>query len=324
MSLRMRRAVSLLAPGLLIAALAAPARAVPPDPEALVTQGRKLSLAGNQDGALALYRQALALRPSLFDAHLGAGIALDLKGDYAEARTHLAKAIELAPPGTSDLVLGAMGVSYAFQADAKDAAVYYERLFDEQVKQGNLAGAAATANALGRVYLESGIPDQAATWYQRGYDTAMKQTGMPAREAAVWDFRLKHAAARIAVRRGDVSAAERDLAAVKAIVDRPDGADQKPDYFYLEGYVDFYAGRYRQAIAVLEQASQKDPFLVCLLAQSWEKAGDRAKALEYYRKVLAINSHDIQNAFARPLATKKVAASEDPVHHPHRHHHHVR
>ncbi len=306
MSLPRPRSVALLVVGALIAGLTvAPRAAGRSDPEALVTQARKLSLAGDQDEALALYRQALAARPDMFDAHLGAGIALDLKGDYKEAREHLAKAIELAPPGTSDLVLGAMGVSYAFEADAKNAAVYYRRLFDEQEKAGNLAGAAGTANALGRVYLESGLPRDAAEWYRRGYDTAMRQKDMPPREVALWNLRLKHAEARIAVRSGDVVTAHRDTDEVQAIVDRPDGADQKPDYFYLKGYVEFYAGNYRQAIAALEQANQKDAFIVALLARSWEKRGDTAKALEYYRKVLTLNSHDIQNAFARPLATKE-------------------
>jgi len=295
--------------GLSAAAIPVAARqpAAPADPEALVTQGRKLSLAGHQDEALALYQQALAARPDLFDAHLGAGIALDLKGDYAEARTHLARAIDLAPQGATELALEAMGVSYAFESDAKDAAVYYQRLFDGQEQAGNLAGAAATANALGRVYLESGDPDEARTWYQRGYDTAMKQKDMPAREVALWNLRLKHADARIAVRSGDVVTAHRDTDAVQAIVEKPDGADQKPDYFYLKGYVEFYAGNDRQAIAALEQANQKDAFVVALLARSWEKAGDPAKALQYYRQVLTLNSHDIQNAFARPLARRKVA-----------------
>jgi tetratricopeptide (TPR) repeat protein len=289
------------------------------DPMALANQARRLSLAGQQDEALALYRRALAIRPDLFDAHLGAGIALDLKGNYTEAREQLAKAIDLAPPGASEVALEAMGVSYAFEADATGAAVYYQRLFDDQDKAGNLAGAAATADALGRVYLESGDPEQASAWYHRGYDTAMRQQDMPAHEAALWKLRLTHAEARIAVRGGDVIAARRDTDEVKAIVDQPGNADQKPDYFYLAGYVEFYAGNYRAAIAALDRANQKDAFILTLLARSWEKIGDTAQALDYYRKVLTINSHDIQNAFSRPLARRKVAAlaSEDPVHHAH-------
>ena len=69
----------------------APAR--PDDPQQLVKRARKLNSEGKQDEALTLYRQALKLSPDLYEAHLGAGMALDPKGDYAEARQHLAKAI---------------------------------------------------------------------------------------------------------------------------------------------------------------------------------------------------------------------------------------
>jgi len=289
-------------------ALASPPQAGRPDPVALATEGRNLSVHGKLNEALARYQQALALDPKLFDAHYGAGLVLDLQGHYTRARQELTSAIALAPPGARDLALEAMGVSYAFQADAAGAAVYYRRLFDRQLERGNLDGAAGTANALGRVYLESGDPAHAREWYRRGYDTAMRQTGLDARAVALWKFRLAHADGRIAVRRGDVAAARRAVATAKAIVDSPIGADQKPDYEYLVGYVDFYAGEYPAAIAALRQANQKDAFILGLLAQAFEKTGDLARAREYYAKVLTVNAHDLQDAFARPLAEKRLAA----------------
>jgi hypothetical protein len=44
-----------------------------------------------------------------------------------------------------------------------------------------------------------------------------------------------------------------------------------------------------------------------LLAESYEKTGDAARAKQYYGKVMAINSHGPTNAFARPVARKKLA-----------------
>ena len=76
-------------------------------------------------------------------------------------------------------------------------------------------------------------------------------------------------------------------------------------YPYLSGYVAFYLGDYKTAIAELQKADQKDPFVLSLLAQAYEKSGDKAQALDYYRKVLTINSHSPTNAFARPLAKRK-------------------
>ena len=61
------------------------------------------------------------------------------------------------------------------------------------------------------------------------------------------------------------------------------------------------------AIADLQKASQDDPFILLLLAQSYEKSGDAARAKEYYQKVMANNGHGPTNAFARPVARKKLA-----------------
>jgi tetratricopeptide (TPR) repeat protein len=269
---------------------------------------RKLSLEGKLTEAAALYQRAIDRDPKLFDAQYGIGLVLDLEGRYAQAREHLKTAIALAPPGAEELALEAMGVSHAFEADAAGAAPSYTRLFDEQIQAGNLAGAAATANALGRVYLESGDPAHAKTWYQRGYDTAMKQADMPARERGLWQMRLDHAEGRIAARAGDEPTARRHVAAVKKIVDEPGNADQMPDYEYLVGYVAFYTGHPAEAIAALKQANQKDAFILGLLAQAYEKQGHAAAARETWQRVLAINSHDIQNAFSRPLARKALSS----------------
>src|SRR5437016_5055303 len=67
------------------------------DAQALVKQGQKLNSEGKQDEALKLYKQALEKVPNSYEAHLESGVALDLKGDYAAAREHLKKAIEVAP-----------------------------------------------------------------------------------------------------------------------------------------------------------------------------------------------------------------------------------
>ena len=64
-------------------------------------------------------------------------------------------------------------------------------------------------------------------------------------------------------------------------------------------------GDYKTAITELKKANQKDPFILVLLAQAYEKSGDRQQAIAYYRKVLQINTHNPTNAFARPLAKEK-------------------
>src|SRR6266849_944063 len=84
--------------GVLLAAQ--PSSSAASTPLDLVKQGQKLNSEGKQDEALALYQQALQSSPNRYEAHLAAGVALDLKGEYQEARHHLDKAIALASPDT--------------------------------------------------------------------------------------------------------------------------------------------------------------------------------------------------------------------------------
>lgn len=281
----------------------------PADPMELVKEGRKLNAAGKQDDALALYARALEANPNLFDAHLAAGVALDLKGDYAKARQHLEKAITLAPAEARGQALSAMGVSHAFEGKAGEAARYYQQLFDAQVKAAAFDGAAATANALGRIYLESGDVANAQKWYVAGYDTAKRIAKLPPDQADLWELRYQHALSRIAARKGDAAVAATHAASVKAIVDKGGmNAEHLPVYHYLVGYNALYLKQYDKAIAELSTADQRDPFILGLTAQAYEKKGDMAKAREFYEKVLESNAHNVQNAFSRPLARSKLAA----------------
>jgi tetratricopeptide (TPR) repeat protein len=276
------------------------------DPLELVKQARKLNSEGKQDAALALYRQAIERSPDLFDAHLGAGIVLDLQANYKEARQHLSRAIEVAPDGGKNQALSAMAVSYAFERDTAGASRFYRQVFDRQESSQDLGGAAETANALGRIYLESGDFDNAFKWYQTGYETSRRQPNIPADQLDLWNLRWAHAQARIAARKGNADEARKQTAAVKALLDKGTNDDQKIQYPYLAGYVALYLKDYQTAIAELEKADQRDPFILVLLAQAYEKSGEAAKAHAHYTQALASNAHSLNNAFARPLARKKA------------------
>ena len=272
----------------------------------LVKQGEKLNSEGKQDDALALYRQALEMSPNLYEAHLASGIALDLKGNYPEAREHLAKAIEIAPPGSKQQALRAMAMSYAFEGNASEAAKFEQQVFDARSSAHDYIGAAEIGNELARIYLESGDTANAYKWYQSGYETAQRKSDLIDADKNLWVFRWEHAQARIAARRGKADEAQQHVAAAKAALDKANNPDQARFFPYLTGYVAFYAGDYKTAIADLQKADQRDPLILALLGESYEKSGDRPQAMDYYRKVLASNAHNPTNAWARPLAQKKL------------------
>lgn len=278
------------------------------DVKSLVDQGKKLNDQGKHDEALKLYEQALAKDPNSYEAHTEAGVTLDLKGDYAKAREHLQKAIDVAPADQKNRAMRVMAFSYAFEGNASEAEKLHKQVFDTLLSKSQFEQAAGVANEIARIKLETGDVDGAEKWYKTGYDTAMRKADMKDTDKNLWAFRWEHAQARIAARRGKKDEAQKHVAAAKAALDKANNPDQAEYFPYLTGYVAFYGGDYKTAIADLQKADQEDPFILALLAQAYEKSGDKARAKEYYEKVLTRNGHGPTNAYARPLAKKKLGS----------------
>jgi Flp pilus assembly protein TadD len=276
----------------------------------LLRQAQQQNNDGKQDEALATYSKVLALSPNDLDAHLGMGAVLDLKGDYAEARRHLSKAIEIAPADAKERAWRTMAMSYVFECNMAEADKLEKQVFDARMGRQDFIAAADIANETARLYLECADVDNAENWYRTGFQTAGRKTDVKDTDKNLWLFRWENAQARIAARRGQRDDAQKHIVAAKAALDKANNPDQARFYPYLTGYVAFYAGDYKTALTDLQQADQKDPFILSLLAQTYEKSGDSAQATEYYRKVIASNAHNPTNAFARPLARKKLASAK--------------
>jgi tetratricopeptide (TPR) repeat protein len=279
------------------------APAQPADAASLASRARRLQVNGQLDEAAALYTQALAVDPELFDAHLGLGYTLDLQGRYEPAREHLRKALSRASAESRATARSALAISYVFESNTAEAARHYQQVFDDQVAAAALDGAAATANAIARLYLETGDLTKAQAWYRTGYDTAKKLSGLPADQVDLWEMRWRHAQSRLAARQKDAAGAQAHAAAVKALIDKGgENATQLPIYQYLIGYNAFHLGDYEVALAELQKADQRDPFILALEARSAEKRGDAAAAKAFWTKVLAQTGHSLQNALVREQA----------------------
>jgi tetratricopeptide (TPR) repeat protein len=226
-----------------------------------------------------------------------------------QARGHFAKAIELAPDGTKEQALRMMGISLVFVRNAREAATYFQQVFDRRVASGNFAGAAEVADELGRAYLELGDPESALKEYRTAFDTAARQANRSPSEIDLASLRWAHAQARIAARKGHAAETHRQEGIVKALIDKGTNQDQLVQYSYLLGYDALYLKHYAQAIGALQKADQTDPFILFLLAKAYEQSGQATLARDYYQKTLASTSHAVNNAFARPIARSKITAA---------------
>ena len=274
-----------------------------------IRQGQQLMREGKLDEALALYRQTLQTSPDSLPANTAAGSVLDLMGQGKEARKYFQKAIEVADtPEHKAMAERAMAMSHAFAGNCKKTVQYEQRVFDYYGSVKNFFQQGEIADEAARVCIDSGDLNTASHWYQLGHDTGLKEPDIKPARVDLWEFRWEHAQARIAARRGNQAEAQKHVVAAKAILDKGANPEQAQFLPYLEGYVAFYAGDYKTALAELQKASQNDPFIQCMIGQTYEKLSDKDKALEYYRKASTAIAHNPPAAYALPFAKKRIAS----------------
>jgi tetratricopeptide (TPR) repeat protein len=301
------RLLALFAPVVFLAPLFAQAPGPAQQPE-FVKQGQQMIRDGKPEEALVLYRQTLKATPDSIPANIAAGSVLDLLARGEEARKYFTKAIEVAdtPEGKAS-AKRAMAMSYAFEGNCSKTIEYEQQVFDFYGTVQNFFQQGEIANEAARVCIESGDLDAAYKWYKTGHDVGLKEPDIKPARQDLWNFRWEHAQARIAARRGDQAEAQKHVAAAKAILDKGAIPEQAVFFPYLKGYVAFYAGDYKAALEQLQQANQNDPFIQCMIGQTYEKLGEKEKALEYYRKASMAASHNPPAAYAVPFAKKKLS-----------------
>jgi tetratricopeptide (TPR) repeat protein len=277
-------------------------------------RAQQLLRSGNYAEAEEAFRAAVKDSPDSAPVYNAAGTAFDLMGKSPEAQKYFQKAIDLAAtPAAKSAAQRAMAMSFAFEGDCKNTAKYEdlaseyyrtsEDANDRFYQQGELADEAA------RVCIDVGDLSTAETYYKKGHDDGLKQPNIPADRVKLWNFRYEHALARLAARRGNKAEAEKHVAIAEKLVDSMEELKGQQQAFlpYLTGYVAFYAGDYKKALEDLEKATQNDAFIQCMIGETYEKLGDKAKAMEYYHKAAAVQGHNPPAAYAKWFTRKKLA-----------------
>jgi tetratricopeptide (TPR) repeat protein len=270
-------------------------------------EGQKLLREGKVDDALALYKKVLQTSPESIFANNGVGVALDLKGQYKDARKYFQRAIDVATIAQDKAIAQrSMAMSYAFEGDCKKASEYEQKVFDYWVSQNKFFDQGEAANEAARVCIDAGDLDAAEKWYRKGHDSGLKEPDIKPDRTDLWAFRWEHAQARLAARRGNVDEAQKHVVAAKEILDKGTNPQQAPFFPYLVGYVAFYSGDYGAALVAFEKANQNDPFIQCMIGETYEKQGDKEKAAGYYAKAAATTAHNPASAYAHRVAGKKI------------------
>jgi tetratricopeptide (TPR) repeat protein len=275
-------------------------------------QAQQLARDGKLDEALVIYEKE--------NANNQAGILLDLAGRGADARKYFQKAIDTAPDAAAKAnAQRSMAMSYAFEGDCRNTVRYEQMVIaywvtrEQAEPQNAFYQQGEMANEAARACIDAGDLETAETWYRKGTEMGIREPGNQTHPESLWTFRLEHALARISARRGNKAEAQKHIDSAKAALDSdPRMAEQQARFFpYLTGYVALYTGDYKKASEDLQRAiampgNTGDPFFQCLLGMTYEKLGEKERAVECYRKAFAATAHNPPAAFAKPFARKKL------------------
>ena len=267
-----------------------------------IRQGNALARQGKLDDALAVFQKVLATYPNSLLANNAAGTVLDLMGRGEEARKRFQTAIDSAPTEQiKAMTERAMAMSYAFEGNCAKAGEHEQKVFDYFVATKDFFQQGEIADEAARVCIDAGDLDAAEKWYRTGHDAGLKEPNISEARKDLWEFRWEHALARLAARRGNFAEADKHVAAAKAVLDKGTNAQQEVFFPYLVGYVAFYRGDYKTALEEFQMANANDPFIQCMIAQTYEKLGDKDKAREMYSKAASTTAHNPPGAYARRI-----------------------
>jgi tetratricopeptide (TPR) repeat protein len=246
---------------------------------------------------------------------------LDVAGKTREARVIFQRLIDTAPtPLAKATAQRGMAMSYAFDGDCADTIKYEDMVIaywatrEAAEPQNAFFQEGEMANEGARVCIDNGQFDIAEEYYRRGTDFGLREPEPKTHPKSLWVFRMTHALARLAARRGDAAEAHKQVAEARRILDSDKTMAEAQERFfpYLEGYVDLYLGNYNAALthlnaAVAIPANAADPFMETLLGMTHEKMGHADQAKAFYRKAYDLaTAHNPPSAFARTFAGQKL------------------
>ena len=247
---------------------------------------------------------------------------LDGDGAHPAARAIFQRLLETAPDAADRAaVQRRMAMSYGFEGDCANAVEYHEMVIaywqtrEAAEPQNAFYQEGEMANESARVCIDADDLATAERMYRRGSELGLKEPEPRTHPVSLWDYRLAHALGRLAARRGDKAEAARQVVAARRALDSdPEMAGPQERFFpYLTGYVALYTGDLQTAEAELTKAlalggNQRDPFMTCLLAMTYEQTGRADDARALYQKAYDLaTAHNPPAAFARRFARQKLA-----------------
>jgi tetratricopeptide (TPR) repeat protein len=250
---------------------------------------------------------------------LRAAQRMDAEGDHAGARAIFEALIANAPdPAAKAAAQRRLAMSYGYDGNCakvielEEQVIAYWVTRREAEPQNAHYQEGEMANEAARVCIDHGFLDEAERYYRRGTELGNREPAPRTHPQSLWDFRLAHALARIAARRGNAAEAARHVAEARRILDSDaEMAKGQEQYFpYLVGYVALFTNDLKTAeekFTATSGAMRNDPFQLVLLGMTYEKMGDTAKATALFERAYAASTgSNPPNVYSRAFTKQRL------------------
>ena len=282
---------------------------IPDDPNPYDSYAELLMKMGRYDESIRNYEKALALNKNFVASYIGIGNNQMFMGKGDEARATLLRLAGVARnDGERRQSHFWSAVSYVYEGATDKALAEVEKMQAIAEKGGDLAAASGDQNLMGDILLESGQPDKALPLYQKTVAT-MDRANVPAEVKEATRRNLLYDETRTALVKGDLAAAKAKSAAYAQATAAKKIPFEVRQSHELAGRIAIAEKRWPAAVQELEQASERDPRVLYLLAVALQGKGDAAKAREVGRQAADFNELGVNYAYVRAKAKELLARS---------------
>jgi len=281
---------------------------VPSEPNPYDSYAEFLMKRGRFDESIEQYQRALEVNPTFIASFVGIAnnqMFLDRTSDARETMKELEAAAR--NDGERRQALFWTAVSYLHDKDSKQALAVLERRAAVAEETGDLTTLAGDYNLMGNVLVESGDAAGALASYELAVKT-MDGADAPdaAKQATRRNFLFNSARAALAA--GDVDTARSRHEEYSTQVAEHQVPFEMRQTHDLAGMIAMAEGNAQQAIEALEQGNQRNPRIIYLTAQAYERAGQAEPAHAYCDKVANFNELNLNLAFVRSSANEMLQA----------------
>lgn len=253
------------------------------------SHGELLTKLGRFDQSIEQHNKALKLDPELKYTNIQLGHNYTLKGEYEKAREFYWKFAD--PNGLETEKLGPLfweAVTYL-----------YEDNLDGFLNNYKKYRVIAEKNELWRAYINSYVVQAGIFAWKKNTIEGQKYLNKaykllatlpledkPKKDISNWIDQYQHF---IYVKENRLDKAEPLLKKIEKNLLESDLPNREKRINELLAFYEMEQGNFEKAIGLFSQGNKKDPIVIYFTADCFEKSGDKAKALEYYRKIKNLN-----------------------------------